>query len=189
MILVALMRNFIYATHMKVYNKIKKRYLNTRDLPFTCMYCGEPANEREHVYPRTLFGEDTPKVWSCGECNRIAGAKLFDTIEEKRDYIHKQLVRRYSGLLSSPEWDIEELKELKGSIKKDVLAFRRAQIWIKSRLAWKTSPLALVVMKHLQDKDIGKNSAETLAGLDITQKRELRLLLRFENQEQELLAP
>ncbi len=168
------------------YKAIKKRYLSTKDLPYTCMYCGEPADQREHVYPRSLFGEDTPKVWACAECNQIAGAKLFESIEEKRDFIIKRLERKYRSILSIPDWAEDEIEELEGNMRQAVKQIVEANKWIKQRLAWRTSPVALVVAKRLQERDTGKDFAPLTVALNITQRREAQRLISYDNYEQML---
>lgn len=180
------MRSYIYTMDMSNFESIRRKYLKTNHLPFTCMYCGEPANEKEHVYPRSLVGEDTPKVWACSECNNLAGAILFETIEEKRNYIQDRLRVKYRKLISLPVWTDKEISEVKGNIKREVKKQMEAKRWIQKRIEWKESPVALCVTKALQESDTGSSFALTNAELNTTQKREARLLLRCESKEQEL---
>jgi len=54
--------------------KYTKRWVLQRDR-YTCAYCGEPANEVDHVIPRHLNGSDFPSnlVASCRRCNNLKG--------------------------------------------------------------------------------------------------------------------
>lgn len=61
-----------------------------------CFYCGDPAECIDHIIPWD-FSRDSSKgnlVASCLLCNGIAGAKIFDNLEEKREYIRSQLRRQ-----------------------------------------------------------------------------------------------
>ena len=51
------------------WKKIRLKVLN-RDA-WTCTYCGESANEVDHVYPKSKGGEDTLDnlVAACRRCN------------------------------------------------------------------------------------------------------------------------
>jgi len=51
------------------WKKIRLKVLN-RDA-YTCTYCGESANEVDHVYPKSKGGEDTLDnlVAACRSCN------------------------------------------------------------------------------------------------------------------------
>jgi hypothetical protein len=50
------------------------RWVLQRD-NYLCVYCGEPANEVDHVIPRHLGGVDLPSnlVASCSRCNSLKG--------------------------------------------------------------------------------------------------------------------
>ena len=54
--------------------KIYKRWVLNRD-NYTCVYCGEAANEVDHVIPRSHGGSDFPSnlVASCRRCNNLKG--------------------------------------------------------------------------------------------------------------------
>lgn len=76
-----------------------------------CVYCGEWAQDVEHVVPRDT-GLPTWTVRACSECNGIAGATLFDGFVDKRNHIHDRLRKRHARLLALPEWDAEEIEEM-----------------------------------------------------------------------------
>ena len=59
--------------------KYVKRWVLERD-KYTCVYCGEPANEVDHVIPRHLNGSDAPSnlVASCRRCNNLKGTSCAE---------------------------------------------------------------------------------------------------------------
>ena len=56
---------------------------------YTCVYCGEPATDIDHVIPwaYVLRHEISNLVPACHDCNLIASDKMFLDIESKREYI------------------------------------------------------------------------------------------------------
>jgi hypothetical protein len=63
-----------------------------RDANFICMYCGDPANEVDHIFPHSYSLNDKEEnlAASCTICNRIASDKVFDGFIEKQTYIREQ---------------------------------------------------------------------------------------------------
>ncbi len=72
--------------------KGKRQYVVQRDGGW-CRYCGGRGVQADHVVPRMRGGSDKVKnlVCSCPTCNRIAGNRVFRSIEQKRAYIRRQL--------------------------------------------------------------------------------------------------
>jgi len=54
--------------------KYIKKWILQRD-EFICFYCGQPANEVDHVIPKHHGGSDAPSnlVASCKRCNNLKG--------------------------------------------------------------------------------------------------------------------
>lgn len=54
-----------------------------------CVYCGDPANSRDHVIPLSKGGNSLPEniVPCCRLCNSLARDNAFPGIEEKRRFI------------------------------------------------------------------------------------------------------
>lgn len=73
-----------------------------------CIYCGGPAEEWEHVVPRSLIKiydgvgilQREYLVRSCESCNRTVSDRIFRTLKEKMEWLRK----RRSLPLSMP-WD------------------------------------------------------------------------------------
>lgn len=114
-----------------------------------CAYCGLPAESVDHVIPRSLrymltelggwrdrWGRVADTVPCCRECNSVAGALVFNTMAEKRKYIHERLRIRYADLLRTPQWDEDELDALGPSLRGYVNASKDAANIVRQRLAW-----------------------------------------------------
>ena len=66
-----------------------------------CFYCGALATHIDHVRPRWWLemhglpeNELDNLVPACARCNLMAGGKVFDSVEEKRNWIRKMLPKR-----------------------------------------------------------------------------------------------
>lgn len=105
-----------------------------------CFYCGEYGDEIEHVVPRRVL-LPTWTVLSCTECNRMAGGEMFASVFEKLLFIREKRAKKYRKLLSMPEWDDEELAELKGRLRKMVEDWKRARECVLAQTLW--NPLEL----------------------------------------------
>ena len=160
---------------------LRGRILRQTDLPYICFYCGEPASDVEHVIPRCFSGERTPKVWSCRECNLLAGSKLFESIEEKRFFIQNRLRNRYKKILKIPDWSEKEISELSGGLKTTVIAAVECKNWIERRLRWGVSVNALLVQKVLEECDIGRDFVAAVAEITTMRPSERRLYFCTEN--------
>lgn len=95
-----------------------------------CAYCGARATDREHVVPRSFFGDHRKNirlygklgniVMSCRECNLMAGAIAFRNFYEKKEYILGRLEKRYRKIIKSEDWELEEIDALQGRVKEYV---------------------------------------------------------------------
>lgn len=100
-----------------------------------CFYCGEAADEREHVVPRHTH-LPTRVVPSCGECNRFASGELFATIVEKHEAIRAKRRRKYHKLLCMPEWTPDEITEMGTAFRHGLTACSEARGIVKTQLEW-----------------------------------------------------
>ncbi len=70
----------------------------------SCYYCGEPSECEDHAIPHALVrrlgaarsGYGTDTLPACHECNTLLGAQVFDTLEDRTEYICTRLKQRYS---------------------------------------------------------------------------------------------
>lgn len=62
-----------------------------------CTYCGELADTRDHVVPRSYLNTGTT-VPACRQCNGLLSSKLHITIESRAHYLlnNSKVHRRYS---------------------------------------------------------------------------------------------
>ncbi len=107
-----------------------------------CTYCGALATELDHVHPRAakliaphldVAGLLVPV---CVECNQIAKARVFDSVEAKREFIHNRLRRKYRRILTSPAWDDKELNELGPYLRQHVEAAEKTRVLVEFRMAY-----------------------------------------------------
>lgn len=80
-----------------------RRYFNHEKIlkrdGYICGYCFERrATQVDHIVPVTYLqmNEESNLIACCEDCNRIAGNKVFDSIQEKREYIQ--------GVLKTAKW-------------------------------------------------------------------------------------
>lgn len=98
-------------------------------LYYKCVYCGDPADCRDHVPPLSrvddyhaigLIREQYIKVPCCAECNRLASDSLQDNILDRVEHIKNKLARKYVRRLHT-EWDLDELDELGPNLRSAIL--------------------------------------------------------------------
>lgn len=84
----------------------------------TCVYCGEPAQCLDHVFPLSLSAKldmhrsvvqdelrgGLYRVPSCNECNGLAGDEPFTSILGKRRFIQARLREKYRGRTNLWNW-------------------------------------------------------------------------------------
>lgn len=110
-----------------------------------CAYCGSRATDKEHVVPKINFHQDGKPhlryhlhinnlVWSCHECNLLAGSETFQNFWDKKKFIGDRLRGRYKRILASPNWKREEIRELKGKVKAHVFSLEKFKEQLKARL-------------------------------------------------------
>lgn len=158
----------------------RKKLLRPSNLPFICFYCGEPATDKEHVVPKSLVGNNTHIIWSCGECNSIASDNLFSDIESKRDFIQEKIATKYHKYLNQPDWTEKEISELGRGLKSTIRSSQRIKSLVKNRLAWAVKLEVLIATKYLEladdadeEKEIGLSQLEINAAL----KSEVKLCI------------
>jgi hypothetical protein len=100
--------NFTYKKHESLNEQI-------------CFYCGHFGDVADHVPPLAWiqFYPDYPRmlIRACHQCNAHLGCKTLPTLISRVDYLIKRYRKKYWKILISPDWDDEEINELKGSLK------------------------------------------------------------------------
>lgn len=115
-----------------------------------CTYCGLPAQDRDHVIPLTYSSSQTRRresdytdencVPSCRECNNTANARVFDSLEEKRDYIQQKLGYKYRSISDFPDWTPEEIAEMGSAFRRPIQYAMALKRLTQRRLSWPYVP-------------------------------------------------
>lgn len=100
-----------------------------------CVYCGEPANAREHFPPAT-YGAWGFILPSCGECNSLANTEHPLDWGARVDHVKAGLRRKGQRLLDTPDWSAEEIKELGPIMRGEATRWQRRKRRLQQRLAW-----------------------------------------------------
>jgi hypothetical protein len=140
-----------------VYCSDSCRVRASRDRNYLCFYCGDRANQRDHVIPHWLTG-DKVRHWSgvdvvecCIECNGILSGEVFDTMAERVQYLARKFRIKHRLSIAKVEWSEEELMELRGSLRTYV-ASREHQYWQRwSRLQYMRTRAAQLAYVERQD--------------------------------------
>ena len=117
--------------------------------PNVCVYCGMLADSTDHVIPRKMrqmlsdvggwrkrYPRITNTVWACRQCNSTAGDRVFDTIAQKRRYIHARYKEKHRKLINMPDWTDSELAQLGPEMRQYVItSLAQAELW-RRRIAW-----------------------------------------------------
>jgi hypothetical protein len=108
-----------------------------------CTYCGQPASEIDHVHPRAGHPHEATArtqgllVPTCGECNRTAGAHIFTSLAQKREWVHFKLRRRYRTDLGLPHWSEREMASLGPTLRGNLEAAQKRQWILSQRVSYK----------------------------------------------------
>jgi hypothetical protein len=124
-------------------NELTHLYKHKSQASGLCFYCGAMATGVDHVPPichASLFigaeGVDFDLVSACLDCNRTAGIVLHINKDDRKVYIYKKLLKKNAKLLTMPNWKEEELAEMNGYLKKQILSAIRKKSYLLERLAW-----------------------------------------------------
>ncbi len=110
-----------------------------------CIYCGVPASSIDHIPPRIMrqrladLGEYVgtwAEVPACRWCNSQIGDLALLTITDRKLYIKQRIRVKFKKLLSSPDWNEEQLSELGYSLKTKIVSAMAKKRLLKQRLAW-----------------------------------------------------
>lgn len=118
-----------------------------------CVYCGDQATCVDHIIPRSFQTEklrgryrqlrssqDKNLVPACNECNILAGNRVFDSFNDKKEFIRTRLRVRYADVLGLPYWSESELKELSSRMSGYVKRQIAQKEILEMRLAYEKDP-------------------------------------------------
>lgn len=119
----------------------------SKNMEEKCFYCGETATEKDHIIPvsyyyvgkrkgRNFMGQYNSKnlVDCCKQCNVIAGNKIFDDKEQKKNYIQQILTQKYKKIINMPHWSEKQIKEMGKNLAKEIKICQLAKMWILNRI-------------------------------------------------------
>lgn len=108
-------------------DRCKMRY--HREHRLTCWYCGELGTSIEHLFPQAFGDGKGDTVMACKECNSTVQAFKPMSVSARVKYLFQAYVKRYRLNKFIPEWDDQEIEELRGTLKQRV----RAKILARQR--------------------------------------------------------
>ncbi len=121
-------------------DKCRLRYY--RENALTCYYCGELADNKDHIFPQKYGNGKGDTVLACSDCNGRMNAAGPTSIDQRILKLIDSIERKYELHKPVPEWDDDEIDELgrslkmrvKGMIQRRQKAIERV-LHIKLRLA------------------------------------------------------
>ncbi|HWY33901.1 MAG TPA: hypothetical protein VNX68_04600 [Nitrosopumilaceae archaeon] len=105
-----------------------------------CFYCGELGESKDHVPPISYpdHYEETERflVRSCLLCNSLLGNRPYYTFLSRCDYLLLKYRMRFERILSIPIWKDEEINELSGRLKRQVIIGVKKKKYIEKKLLY-----------------------------------------------------
>lgn len=112
--------------------------------PGVCVYCGMPADTKDHILPRTWSGDSDRRrvvtVPACRECNSAIGEAYAPTVAERREIAHRYIRRRYAKYLKYVIRGQSDLDTMGHLMRTATIDARRKHEATMARLAWPTDP-------------------------------------------------
>lgn len=104
-----------------------------------CTYCNSVLAEvKDHVIPRAYTGNDSFAaryvVPCCKRCNNLLGSVPCHTVEERAAYLYERYSQKYKNTLNAPDWTKQEIKDLKGTFKKQIQSLEKDKKSIRIKL-------------------------------------------------------
>jgi len=112
-----------------------------------CFYCGAIPESQDHVIPWSMMysvekhkGSDKgPRTPACMSCNCILESFFFDTLYERCSYIKNYLIKKYSKILKTEDWTVEELKTIQGKLKNHIINQQNLKKEAEPKVFWQNS--------------------------------------------------
>jgi hypothetical protein len=125
-----------------------------------CYYCGDDAETKDHIVPVSYYhnGKRSGRhltaeygkenlIDCCKHCNSIAGNKVFDNIDIKKEFIQNRLWEKYKKLINMPNWTDEELNEIDMPLRKEIKIKVMARKWILNRINYPMEMFSNIELK------------------------------------------
>ena len=158
----------------------------------SCIYCGDPRACGDHAWPvEAVLRGHFPRsadmmivVPSCSECNSLAIDYVFDSIQEKRDFVKSRIHRKHRKALELPEWnendEVFQCPNLSSTIRQ--AQQERARVLI--RLRWEPARSASLALSRGVS---GNASVRPSAGMSGTSAKRSKRARRGETKIERLL--
>lgn len=92
---------------------------------YVCFYCNSPADGKDHVPPLALVDHypdnDRLLVRCCALCNNLLSKRMLLTMFQRCEFLRDKYLRRWKKDLDMPHWDEDEIDELQGQLKREVI--------------------------------------------------------------------
>lgn len=95
----------------------KKLAFFLKEYPETCCYCLSPAECKDHLSPKSYSGKHSVTVPACGSCNSLLNDFPNPSIEARKEYIKRKLLRRNRKLLARKRFTSQEINSYGPNIK------------------------------------------------------------------------
>jgi hypothetical protein len=109
-----------------------------------CVYCGDRADQRDHLLPEPLTGKAHRRhvltVPACGPCNRAISDYPSACITDRRRVALRAMCRRHLARLATRDWRPEEVGEFEGRLREHVTGAMGRKAALLARLAWPDDP-------------------------------------------------
>jgi len=105
---------------------------------YKCVYCGDIANELDHVIPKSYANTQSYSkdkvIPCCKECNVNLGNVAYHTISGRASYLIPIYRKKYNKILKFPEWDEYDLEDMSKNMKKSIIFMQNKRELIKLRI-------------------------------------------------------
>lgn len=113
-----------------------------------CIYCNNNfATDLDHTIPHSFYSlkykggrkkashnDPVPMVDSCRECNIMLSNKLIPDINDRKKYLLNKYKKRYKKLLSTSDWNEEDLEELDSDLRNKIIYDFKIKKWVESKI-------------------------------------------------------
>jgi hypothetical protein len=127
----------LQVNHMEIHGPKKLDYS-----PYECVYCGEPAEDRDHLLPEPATGKALRAlvltVPACHECNAFISDLPTANITKRREKAHEQIARKYAKVLKSVDRTEEDMEDYGPGLRTFLEGQAIEKQRIRARLDWPT---------------------------------------------------
>lgn len=107
-----------------------------------CAYCGDHATQWDHVVPQTFLTVSETRTFTsgvvpcCQQCNGHLSNMVFESLDERLDYVGWRVKRKHKKIIESPDWSDAEIKELGPGLRRSVKNMADQKRLVANRLRY-----------------------------------------------------